>query len=110
MGVRLKNPGRKHDGKRVREEDIMQKIKNPIPHERDASVLTQIDACKASVFFQTGRERKAENFWLENPSTDPKSIAKNELQDRARLAFCKQGMVLRQKKLAFGSKIKIHGV
>lgn len=54
--------------------------------------------------------RKVEKFWLESPPTDPKSIAINELQDRARLAFCKQEeIILRQKKerkkLVFGSKI-----
>lgn len=55
--------------------------------------------------------RKVEKFWLESPPADPKSIAINELQDRARLAFCKQEeTALRQKKkkgkkLAFGSKI-----
>lgn len=53
--------------------------------------------------------RKVEKFWLESPPTDPKSIAINELQDRARLAFCKQEeTVLRpkkKKKLVFGSKI-----
>lgn len=52
--------------------------------------------------------RKVEKFWLESPPTHPKSIAINELQDRARLAFCKQeGTFLRQKKkkkLSFGSK------
>lgn len=43
--------------------------------------------------------RKVEKFWLESPPADPKSIAINELQDRARLAFCKQEeTALRQKK------------
>ena len=54
--------------------------------------------------------RKVEKFWLESPPTHPKSIAINELQDRARLAFCKQeGTFLRQKKkkkkkVEFGTK------
>lgn len=63
----------KHDGKGTRE-DVMPKIKSPIPYKRDASVLTQMNAYKASVFFQTRMEifaRKVEKLWLDNPPADP---------------------------------------
>lgn len=41
---RLENPGMKYDGKGASEEDLVQKLKNPVPHERDTSVLIQIKA------------------------------------------------------------------
>lgn len=64
----------KHDGKGAREGGIMPEIKSPIPYKRDASVLTQMDAYKASVFFQTRMEifaRKVEKLWLDSPPADP---------------------------------------
>lgn len=91
----------KHDGNRARKEDIVQKIKNAIPYKRETSVLTQINAYKASVFFQTRMEifaRKVEKLWLGSLPADPRSIAINELQEKARLVFCKQETVLRGKK------------
>lgn len=54
--------------------------------------------------------RKVEKLWLYSLPADPKSIAINELQDKARLAFCKQEAALRQiKYLHLSVKLKFMG-
>lgn len=89
----------------------MQKIKNTIPYKRDTCVLTQIKCLKSFCLLsnQDGNIcKESGKTWLDSP-TELKSMAINELQDRARLYFVNKKHFSDQK-LSFGSKIKIHRV